>query len=111
MKEKLSKLIETYVQASNEKNVKAYVSCFTKTATVSDDGETLSGHDAIGEWFAENEKKYNSTTEPLSVKETADQIIMRAKVSGTFEGSPVTFDYYMDLKSGLIQNLKIDFVG
>ncbi len=109
MKTKFPKLIETYVQASNEKDADAYVSCFTDSATIEDDGDSVKGHHAIGEWFNEVQEKYNSTTEPLSVKESSDELIMTAKVSGSFPGSPLNFDYHMKLQAGLIQNLRIEF--
>ena len=109
MKNQLPKLVDSYIRASNQTDVKAYVSCFTDTATVSDDGETVTGRHAIGDWFAETQKKYDSTTEAIEVKESADKIVLTAKVSGTFPGSPLKFDYHMRLKSGLIDNLRIEF--
>lgn len=109
MNVKLPTLIENLVQASNERDAEAFASCFTTTATVEDDGdsETLKGREAISEWFERTMKNYNYDTEPVALKESGDQIIMMAKATGTFPGSPLNFDYHINLKSGLIQNLRI----
>lgn len=106
MKLKLPQLIETLVQATNESDVKKYLSCFSKSATILDEGETLIGHEAIGQWFTKVRKKYSFQTEPISIEETADKIVMIAKVEGSFPGSPVNLKFQIKIESGLIQDLE-----
>lgn len=108
MKVEMPTLIEDFVKALNDKNAEAYSSCFTLNATVDDDGEKIEGREAISEWFSRTMKNYSYTTEPLEFKKNGNQIFMKAKASGSFPGSPLNFDYHIDLKSDLIQNLRVE---
>lgn len=104
---KLPKVIENYVKASNESDMKNFISCFSKTATVLDEGETHTGHNDIKSWFTKTRSKYKFKTEPLEIVEKDDHFIMKAKVTGTFPGSPVVLSYRFQLNSELIQDLRI----
>lgn len=107
---KLPKIAETLVQATNEKDVKKYLSCFTESAVYEDAGEneTAVGKKAIEENF--KEMKYEVYAEPTHVEETPDKITMRVRATGNFKGSPLNFEYQMKLQSGLIQDLKVDLI-
>jgi ketosteroid isomerase-like protein len=107
MKLKLPKVIETYVQASNESDLPNFISCFTDTATVFDEGEIRMGHSEIKKWFAKTRSKYQFKSEPLEITENKKHVIIKAKVSGTFPGSPITLSYRFEIKAGLIQDLRI----
>lgn len=110
MKLKLPKIAETLVQATNEKDVKKYLSCFAEHAVYSDVGEneTMVGKKAIEKNF--NEMKYEIHTEPTHIKETPETITMKVRATGNFKGSPLNFEYQMKLESGLIHNLKVDLI-
>lgn len=107
MKVKLPTIIERYIKASNEADLKTFITCFNNTATVLDEGETIVGHKAISNWFTRTRTKYQFKSEPINIKNEGENIILVAKVSGNFPGSPVILDYYFKIKSELIEDLKI----
>ncbi len=107
MKLKMPTPIEEYVKASNESNLEVFLSCFAEDATVLDEGETITGLDAITKWFIKTRSKYQFKSLPLAIKDKKEAIILTAEVSGNFPGSPVILDYHIKISSGLIQDLKI----
>ncbi|PJZ84912.1 nuclear transport factor 2 family protein [Leptospira harrisiae] len=107
MKLKLPSPIETYIHSSNESDLNGVLSCFTETATVLDEGQTLSGHNAIGKWFTKTRSKYQFKSRPITIKDKDNTIIVTAEVSGNFPGSPITLDYRFQIVSDLIQDLRI----
>lgn len=107
MKLKLPTIIKKYIKASNEADLKAFIACFANTAAVSDEGEALIGHEAISKWFTKTRAKYQFKSKPIGIKNENEKIILIAKVSGSFPGSPVTLDYHFKIESGLIKDLKI----
>jgi len=98
MQVKLPKTLETYVTAANAGDSDKGSSCFSESATVLDEGETLVGRKAIRDWMIKTKKKYNHTTRPLRYRETGGEAIMTAELAGTFDGSPVTLEYHFKLK-------------
>lgn len=110
MKIKLPKIAETLLQATNDKDVKKYLSCFTEDAIYADVGENeaVAGKKAIEQNF--REMKYEVYSEAFHVEEAPGKITMRVKATGNFQGSPLNFEYQMKLQSGLIQDLKVDLV-
>ena len=107
MSTKIPKLIENYVQASNSRNLKSFLQCFTEDATVLDEGKTLQGKKAIENWFHQTREKYKFTTEPISVEDQKNAMILTAKVTGDFPGSPVTLKYRLEINNDRIQDLRI----
>lgn len=107
MKLILPKVIDKYIKASNDSDLKNFISCFSDSATVLDEGELLTGHQAIREWFTKTRKNYEFKSEPVSFEDKGENIILKSKVSGNFPGSPVVLDYQFKIRSGLIQNLRI----
>jgi hypothetical protein len=103
----LPELIENYVRTSNAGEADAFMACFAGDATVVDEGKTLTGKSEIREWFLETKGRYNHRLEPLAIEESADEITLAAKVSGDFEGSPVTLRYHIGITAGLIRDLRI----
>jgi ketosteroid isomerase-like protein len=107
MKVKLPKIIETYVQSSNESDLPNFIACFAEKATVLDEGELRTGHSEIKKWFTKTRSKYQFKSEPIDGKEDGKFFTLQAKVTGTFPGSPVTLSYRFQIKEGLIQDLRI----
>jgi len=103
----LPKILQTYVNAANAGDAATGSSCFSESATVLDEGETLKGRKAIREWMQNTKKKYNHHTEPLDFRENDGEAIMTAELTGTFPGSPITLEYYFKLKDNLINDLRV----
>lgn len=104
---KLPQILETYLKASNNSDLGTFISCFSETATVLDEGETIQGHEAITKWFTKTRKKYQFKSEPVSIENTRNGAVLTALVSGNFPGSPVTLNYSFTIDSGVIQDLRI----
>lgn len=70
-----------------------------------DEGGTYRGRDAIRAWSEETEGKYKYTTEALDASVTGDTVRVRAKITGSFPGSPVELDYFFILANDKIASL------
>lgn len=105
---KLPEPIATYIEAANSGDIKKGSTCFSETATVFDEGETLTGRKAISEWMDKTKKKYNHITKPLKFQEQNGNVIMNAELTGTFPGSPIVLEYHFKLKNHLIHSLRIE---
>ena len=101
----LPKVVAELVRTQNNFDSVAYASCFTETAVVFDEGKTHQGRKQIESWIEKANKEYQATMQPLEYSETENTL--KAAVSGTFPGSPITMTYYYEFKDDLIQSLKI----
>ena len=66
---KLPKIIQQYVDASNEHDVKSILSCFSDEALVRDEREEHRGKKSIEGWLVKTIEKYKFQFKPLSVKD------------------------------------------
>lgn len=107
MKVVLPTIIQTYVDASNQHNVKSTIACFSESAVVYDEKRELKGKKAIEEWVAETIEKYNFQFKPVSFKESGLEKIVTMEVSGTFPGSPITLRYHFLSEHEKLISLKI----
>ena len=105
---KLPKSIAEYLAAVEEKNSNRLAGCFAEDAVVHDEGGTYRGHDAIKTWSEDTESKYSYTMDALDASVTGDTVHLRAKVTGSFPGSPVELDYLFILANDKITSLKIE---
>jgi len=104
---KLPESIKKYINASNEHDVKSILSCFSDDALVHDEGEELHGKKSIEGWIVKTIEKYKFQFKPLSVKVHDVEIVVAVEVSGTFDGSPVTFDYHFIIENDKISSLTV----
>jgi hypothetical protein len=51
--------------------------------------------------------KYKTKIEPVEVTNSGDKIILTAKISGTFPGSPAMIKYHFEIKNNKIISLHI----
>ena len=99
--------IDRYVAIENSGDVDALSECFASDATVRDEGHTYEGLAAIREWKADTKKKYNHTVAPLEVAHRDGKTVLKARLSGSFPGSPVTLEFSFVLEDGKIASLEI----
>lgn len=104
----LPPIIQKYVEASSQHDVKSILACFSDEAVVHDEGETLRGKNAIDSWIVKTIEKYKFQFKPVSLKEDDTSVIVAIEVSGTFPGTPVTLDYHFVLEGNKILSLTID---
>ena len=99
--------IERYVQIANSSTPEAAPECFAPDATVYDEGQTYEGVAAIKNWIAATKKKYDHTIAPLELAERGGQSVLKARLAGSFPGSPITVNFSFVLASGKIRSLEI----
>ena len=90
-----------------EHKPEALARCFTAQAVMKDEGHTYTGVDAIKAFMAEASAKYSATTVPFALEREDGFQIVKAKVTGTFPGSPIDLSYCFRLERGLIASLEI----
>ena len=90
-----------------EHNPEALARCFTAQAVMKDEGHTYTGVDAIKAFMAEASAMYSATTVPFALEREDGFQIVKAKVTGTFPGSPIDLSYCFRLERGLIAALEI----
>ena len=103
----LPEAIERYVQTANSGMAEAASECFAPDATVYDEGQTYEGVTAIKNWMAATKKKYGHTITPLELAERGGQSVLKARLTGSFPGSPITANFTFVLAAERISSLKI----
>jgi hypothetical protein len=104
----LPPIIQSYIDASNARDVQSILACFADDATVRDENATHRGKIDIERWATETIEKYKFQFKPLSTEEHDREIVVRVEISGTFPGSPISLDYRFALTSDKIASLIID---
>lgn len=99
--------IEAYFAADARRARELVMEAFTPDATVADEGLTHAGREAIGAWWSDTKARYQTVLEPLEVRDAAGAKRVRARVSGTFPGSPAMLTFAFRLRDGLIETLEI----
>ena len=99
--------IETYLRAENAGDVEALSQCFTPYATVRDEGHYYEGLPAIKNWKTRSKRKYNHTVTPLEISTSNGNSTLKARLTGTFAGSPVTAKFHFALVDDQIVSLQI----
>ena len=99
--------IERYVQIANSDTPEAVPECFAADAIVRDEGRTYQGVAAIKNWMAATKKKYGHTVTPLELAERGGQSVLKARLAGSFPGSPITVNFNFVLAGDKIRALKI----
>lgn len=103
----LPETLDVYFAAQNTHDIDRLVACFAPDAKVRDEGEDIVGRDAIRAWKQKVRDKYHFTTEPLRHWQEDGSNLVRARVAGTFPGSPVELTYKFTLKDGMIAGLEV----
>jgi ketosteroid isomerase-like protein len=104
---KLSKTVANLIAAQDKYDSKAFADNFSDDAVVYDEGKTYHGKKEIRQWNELTNEKYKTKYEPLEVSVENEKVILTVKVSGTFDGSPITLKYHFTIKDEKIQSLKI----
>lgn len=99
--------IDAYFSADRTGDAQAIAAVFTQDATVIDEGNIYSGHDAIRRWMAHASTQYSYTVEPFAIAEDGQRRIVTGHLIGTFPGSPVDLRYAFVLRGDKIAKLEI----
>jgi hypothetical protein len=99
--------IERYIQIANSGTPEAVPECFAPDAVVRDEGQTYEGLAAIKNWMAATKKKYGHTITPLELAEHGGQSVVKARLAGSFPGSPITVNFNFVVAGDKIRSLAI----
>jgi len=103
----LPKIIADVLAAQDKYDSKAFAENFSDDAVVHDERQTYRGKKEIQQWNELTNAKYKTKYEPLEISTEGEKITMVIKVSGTFDGSPITLTYHFETNGGKITSLKI----
>ncbi|SFW58905.1 hypothetical protein SAMN02927921_02527 [Sinomicrobium oceani] len=103
----IPEIIENLVSAQNSQDSISYAGCFSETAVVIDEGKTYTGQTAIRNWIAEASEKYNVVMKPVSFQQGEPVSVLKAEISGNFQGSPVILSYKLAIENERISSLEI----
>ena len=101
-------VIDAYFAAESDADIGSVDSLFATDASVTDEGATIVGIDAITAWKQAAKKKYRYTAEPLESEESDTRSVMQVRLAGNFPGSPVTVTYTFILRDEMITALEIE---
>jgi len=99
--------IEHYVRIANSGALETVPDCFAPDAIVHDEGQTYEGVAAIRNWMAATKEKYRHTIAPLELAERGGQSVLKARLAGSFPGSPITVNFSFVLARDKIRSLEI----
>ncbi|MFZ5782574.1 MAG: hypothetical protein ACOY4R_20435 [Pseudomonadota bacterium] len=74
---------------------------------MTDEGGRHVGVAAIRQWWSAAKEKYRHVAVPRDVRRQDGRIVVRARVSGDFPGSPVELDFSFELAEEKIRALEI----
>ena len=95
--------VAAYLAAEAEKNADA----IAQDDAVRDEGREYRGRDAIRQWKATADAKYQYVLEMVNVRTLGDLVTVRARLTGEFPGSPVELDHIFNLSNDKIASLEI----
>ena len=99
--------VAAYLAAEEAKDAEQLSLCFTTDGLVHDEGQGYRGREAILKWKKAADEKYRYTMQPLSARTNGDEVIVRARLTGDFPGSPIEVNHFFKLSKGKIASLEI----
>ncbi|BBE71887.1 nuclear transport factor 2 family protein [Oharaeibacter diazotrophicus] len=99
--------VRTYFDADRDADPERLARAFASDAVVEDEGRRHHGHAAIRAWWLAAQAQYRPTTEAVEVARDGDGVVVRARVSGDFPGSPAVLAFAFTLENDLITTLRI----
>ena len=103
----LPDVVQTYFEISNGQGMARLAECFCADATVSDENQTHQGVAAIIDWQHAARQAYTYVAVPLSSRQEGDALVVTARLTGNFPGSPVELNHRFALADGRIKALEI----
>jgi SnoaL-like domain len=91
--------VAAYLAAEAAKNADAISHCFAQDGAVRDKGREYRGRDAIRQWKAAADAKYQYVPEMINVRTLGDLVTARARLTGEFPGSPIELDHVFNSRA------------
>ncbi|MBA68877.1 MAG: hypothetical protein CML30_08370 [Rhizobiales bacterium] len=99
--------VKAYFEGKNTRDAERALSGFTADAVVGDESQKHKGHTEIAAGMAETSAKYDELSEPLETRQEGEKLVVIARVSGNFPGSPADLTYRFGFSDGRIATLEI----
>ena len=100
--------VETYLAAEKAKDTEMLGQCFREDAIVRDEGREHRGVAAIKAWHREVSAKFRYVVEPLDASVGGPAVVVvRARVTGDFPGSPVEMRLNFTVSEDRIVSLEV----
>lgn len=99
--------VAAYFAADASRDPDTLARSFVADGVVRDEGETHVGADAIIAWWREARARYRFDNEPLDAFAEDGRLVVRARVTGDFPGSPAALRFAFTLSPEGIRRLEI----
>lgn len=99
--------IAAYFAADAAGDLQAFADLFAPGAVVIDERRRHEGREQIRAWKAEASSRFTYTVRPFALATHTDRIVVTARLTGDFPGSPVDLRYAFALADDLIDRLEI----
>lgn len=104
----LSPMVTRYFELMAGPDKTQVVEVFGTDATVTDDGHTYRGHDAILGWLSGPASEFTTTSTRLLAEQTGTRALVVVRLEGDFPGGRVDLSYAFDqAPDGFIRSLTI----
>ncbi|WP_370897374.1 nuclear transport factor 2 family protein [Chryseobacterium gossypii] len=100
-------VLKKLLEAQNTSDSVLYSECFSENALVFDEGKVYKGKDEIRRWNEKTNTQYQTQIEPLEFSEEGETYKLKASISGSFEGSPITLTFTFQIENDKISSLMI----
>jgi hypothetical protein len=100
--------VATYLAADKAKDTERLGQCFREDAVVRDEGREHRGVAAIKAWHREANAKYRYVLEPIEASASGPTVVVRARLTGEFPGSPVEPRFTFAIADGRIASLDVE---
>ena len=99
--------VATYLAAEKVKDTETLGECFREDAVVRDEGREHRGVAAIKAWHREANAKVRYVVEPLEASTNGSAVVVRARVTGDFPGSPIEPRFMFAVSDERIVSLEV----
>ena len=99
--------VATYLAAEKAKDTQTLGQCFREDAVVRDEGREHRGVAAIKAWHHEVNAKFRYVVEPLEASVGGPAVVVRARVTGDFPGSPLELRFHFTVSEDRIVSLEV----
>lgn len=103
----LPEAVAAYVAATNAHDAKSIAAAFADAGVVHDEGKVHRGRPQIAAWAEDTVAKYRMTMTPLAAAESGNVIALKARISGTFPGSPLELTFNFVTGEDGVHELKV----
>lgn len=100
-------VVSRYFAADTKNDGEALLETFAPDAVVADENAQHQGEAAIRQWWVAAKLASHYVAEPLEAQTAGSTVQVRARVSGTFPGSPITLTHMFTLEGDKIARLEI----